>query len=109
MALVFMAATNAIPEKYNLDSQLEKVSEISKYNFMSWQTLDSQSFVLQTGPSDYYLIVLAYPAYNLPFTENISIPVTNALLKPGFNSVVIKVNGSTETYIINNFYKKLMK
>jgi hypothetical protein len=94
MAVVFMAmfaaytcfaASAGVPEKYNLDNQLEKVTEISKYNFMSWDTVDKQSFVLQTSPNDYYLIILSTPSDKIMFTETIKIADTNAMVKPGYN------------------------
>ncbi len=94
-----------VPAKYNLDNQLEKVSEISKYNFMSWDKVDNQSFILQTGPSDYYLIVLSSPSDRLAYSETISIPDTNAMVKPGYNNVIIKGNGFKDTCIINRIYR----
>ena len=69
--LMSSCATGGIelPEKYNLDNQLESVSYISKYQgYIGWEMVDRQSFVLQTSPSDYYLIVLQIPAPDLPFT-----------------------------------------
>ncbi|MGA1865040.1 MAG: DUF6491 family protein [bacterium] len=94
-----------VPAKYNLDNQLEKVSEISKYNFMSWDKVDNQSFILQTSPSDYYLIVLSSPSGRLAYSETISIPDTNAMVKPGYNNVIIKGNGFKDTCIISRIYK----
>jgi len=99
------ANMDSIPPKYNLDAQLEKVAEISKYNFMSWDNVDNQSFVLQTGPGDYYLIVLSSPSNKLMFSETIEIPDTNAMVKPGFNNVIVRGNGFKESYIINRIYK----
>ena len=94
-----------IPQKYNLDTQLERATEISKYNFMSWDNVDNQSFVLQTGPGDYYLIVLSRLSNKLMFSETIGIPDTNAMIKPGFNDVIVPSNGFEESYIINRIYK----
>jgi len=105
IALLCAAAWAEMPAKYNLDNQLEKVTEISKYNFMSWEKVDRQSFVLQTSPSDYYLIVLSSPSDKLLFTETIKIPDTNAMVKPGYNNVIVQGSGFKETYIINKIYK----
>jgi hypothetical protein len=102
---VCAAATDVIPAKYNLDNQLEKVSEISKYSFMGWETVDNQSFVLQTAPGVYYLIVLGSPSDKLVFSETITIPDTNAMVKPGYNNVIVQGSGFNETYIINKIYK----
>jgi hypothetical protein len=102
---ICFAASAQPPAKYNLDDQLQKVSEISKYNFMSWDRIDTQSFVLQTSPNDYYLIVLSSPSTKLPFAETIRIPDTNAMVKPGYNNVIVKGNGFTDNCVINKIYK----
>jgi hypothetical protein len=93
------------PEKYNLDDQMENVTEITKYNMMGWETVDKQSFVLQTSPSDYYLIVLTSPSDHLLFSEVIGINATGAVVKPGYNTVFVKGSAFEETYIINKIYK----
>jgi hypothetical protein len=36
LSLLCVAAWAEMPAKYNLDNQLEKASEISKYTFMRW-------------------------------------------------------------------------
>jgi hypothetical protein len=105
MAYACSAQSAELPAKYNLDDQLQKVSEISKYHFMSWERVDRQSFVLQTSPSDYYLIVLSSPSDRLPFAETIQIPDTNAMVKPGYNNVIVRGSGFSDTYIINRIYK----
>lgn len=105
MASVCIAAKAEIPAKYNLDNQLERVTQIYKYNLMSWQKIDNQSFVLQTGPSDYYLIVLSSRSDKLPFTETIKITDTNGMVKPGYNNVISSGDGFKETHIINRIYK----
>jgi len=105
VASVCAAAPAEIPAKYNLDNQLEKVSEISKYNFMSWDKVDKQSFILQTSPSDFYLIVLSNPSDRLLFSESIQIPDTNSMVKPGYNNVIVKGNGFKDTCIINKIYR----
>jgi hypothetical protein len=105
IASVCAAAPAQIPAKYNLDDKLEKITEISKYNFMSWETVDNQSFVLQTSPSDYYLIVLSSPSNKILFSENVKINSTNSMVKPGYNNVIINNNGMKEECIINKIYK----
>lgn len=62
---VYAMASGSIPEKYNLDGELEKVPVITDYNFMGWQKVDNQSFVLQTGPNTYYFVVLSSPSDHL--------------------------------------------
>jgi hypothetical protein len=105
IASTCFAASAELPEKYNLDNQMQKVSEILKYNFMGWEKVDSQSFVLQTSPSDYYLIVLTSPSDHLVFSEAVGINATGDVVKPGYNTVFVKGNGFTDTCIINKIYK----
>jgi|WetSurMetagenome_2_1015567.scaffolds.fasta_scaffold61896_3 hypothetical protein len=104
-ASVSFAASKGLPAKYELDNQLEKVDSIYKYKFMSWEKVDNQSLVVQTSPSDYYLIVLSSPSTKLPFTETVRIESTNDMVKPGYNNVIVRDNGQTEQYIINKIYK----
>ena len=94
-----------IPDKYNLDSQLKNVPDISKYNMMSWERIDSRSFVLQTAPGDYYLIILSSPAVNLPFAESIHISSTGSMVRPGYNNVRVIGDGTDDSYVINKIYR----
>jgi hypothetical protein len=98
-------AAEGLPEKYNLDNELTPVTEISKYNMMGWETVDNQSFVLQTTPSDYYLIVLSSPSDKLVYSENIAITTNNDTVKPGYNNVLVTGQGFEEKHIINKIYK----
>jgi len=92
-------------EKYNLDDQLEVVTQIQKYTMRDWQKVDSQSFVLQTGTSNYYLIVLLTPSPELMFTETIKISSTGAVVKPGFDKVTVYQSGKGQDYSIHKIYK----
>jgi hypothetical protein len=105
LTAISFAASSGLPAKYDLDKQLEKVDSIYKYKFMSWERIDNQSLVVQTSPSDYYLIVLSSPSNRLPFTESISINSLNDTVKPGYNNVIVRGDGFKEEYIINKIYK----
>lgn len=91
--------------KYNLDEQLEPVSEILRYNLMSWEAIDSRSFILQTAPSQYYLIVVTHPSDQLPFAETISITSTGAVVKPGYDRVTVYGSPHVDTFVIDRIYK----
>jgi len=104
-ASAYAMASNSVPEKYNLDGQLEKISVITDYTFMGWNKIDNQSFVLQTGPGDYYLVVLSSPSDHLLFSENVRIDSTNNMVRPGYSNVFVYGNGFNERYIINRIYK----
>jgi len=109
IVLIFFAACATAPantaEKYNLDSQLESIPEITKFNMMGWEHVDKMSFILQTTPSDYYLFVLNHPSDELPFAENINISSTGSFVKPGYNNVTVYGPSSTNKYVINKIYK----
>lgn len=106
LASTFAAASDWMPEKYDLDNQLVRVSNISNTSYIGWGKIDNQSLVLQTSPSRYYLVVLSYPAFNLPFTEDIGITGINLITRPGYDNVVVReVTGRWEKYIINRIYR----
>ena len=79
-----------LPAKYVLDDQLESVSYISKYQgYSGWEMVDRQSFILQTGPGNYYLIVLQVPVPDLSFSESISISSSGSMVRAGMDTVTV--------------------
>ena len=77
-----------LPEKYVLDNQIESVSHISKYQgYSSWDTVDNQSFILQTSPSNYYLIVLQIAVTEERFSESIKISSSGSRVRAGMDTV----------------------
>ena len=94
-----------IAEKYNLDDQLEVVSDITRYNLMSWETVDNQSFILQTSPAQFYLIVLTVPSDDLVFAETISISHTGDMVKPGYDKVTVFGRTKSESFVIDKIFK----
>jgi len=109
VALILLSACATAPvsttDKYNLDNQLESVSEITKFNMMSWDDVDRNSFVLQATHSEYYLFVLNTPSDELPFAENIHVSATGSFVKPGFNNVTVYGINSKRDYVIKKIYK----
>ncbi|MDB9823017.1 DUF6491 family protein [Deltaproteobacteria bacterium] len=89
--LISACATGTIklPEKYIMDNQLELVSHISRYHFMGWDRIDKQSFILQTSPGDYYLIVLQIPADDILFSDSISISSSGSRVQAGLDRVTL--------------------
>lgn len=109
-ALLMLSACATGPvklaDKYNnLDNQLEEVTEISRFNLMSWEKIDNQSFILQTSPSRFYLILLRRPAWEMPFAESIAISSTGNLVKPGYDRVTVFGTSQTEDYVIHKIFK----
>jgi hypothetical protein len=106
--LIVSACTGAAMkpyEKYALDDRLTPVSEILRYNLMDWEAVDSRSFILQTTPSQFYLVILTRPSDRLMFTETISISHTGAMVKPGYDKVTVFGSPNVETFVIKKIYR----
>jgi len=105
--LIYSCATTqpADEKKYDMDDQLELVSDINKYRLISWETVDHQSFVLKTGVSECYLIVLIRPSSLLMSCDSISISSTGSTVKSGFDDVTVVSSGMKESYRIHKIYK----
>jgi len=90
-----------------LDNQLESVTYISKYQgYSSWDGLDNQSFILQTSPSKYYLIVLQRPATEMPFSESISISSSGSRVRAGMDRVTfLGYSVERQPYWIEKIYR----
>jgi hypothetical protein len=99
------SSTATIPTKYNLDDQLEKVSNISRFGIISWDKVDKQSFILQTGGNDYYLIILECTSHTLPSANTIHISDDRSLIWPFYSNVVVNDDGWEDSYIINRIYR----
>jgi hypothetical protein len=100
------AGNTKIPEKYNLDRQLEQVSTIFKYGITDWKKVDNQSLLLQRGPGEYYLIVLKTPAMELPFRSGIKFSSTGDMIRAGLDDVIF-YNGANMklSYPIDRIYR----
>ncbi len=95
----------ALPEKYNLDNDLEAVSEISKYRVTSWETVDNQSVILRANVSDYYLLVLHRPMAGVITSEKIGISSTTTTIRARFDKIYVKDTAGMQYYIIDKIYK----
>jgi hypothetical protein len=98
-------STSAIPAKYNLDNQLQTVRCVRKCNSMDWDRVDNQSFILQTSPNKYYLVILDRKS-------NISSSIINkkgsdadSILWPGYENIAMNNKGKEETYVIKKIYR----
>jgi hypothetical protein len=101
------AATINIPDKYNLNNQLEQVHKFWRVRIMDWEAIDNQSLVIQTSPGLYYLLVLTVPSYELPLKMNrIGISNSGSMIREGLDSVIVS-NGAhfRQDYPIERIYK----
>lgn len=93
------------PERYNLDDQLERVMAIDNFAMVGWNGVDTQSFVLQTRSSGFYLVVLNVPSYELSFAENIVVNTSGSLVRAGSSTVVVKGENTNNSFVIDKLYK----
>jgi hypothetical protein len=94
-----------LSEKYNLDNQLENVPQIFELNLISWDIVDNQSFILQSNPGDYYLIILESSSNTLPFCNTINISNNSSAAWPNYNNVIVNDDGWEDRYMIEKIYK----
>jgi len=101
------ASAIQVPDKYNLGNQLEQVHKFWRTRIIDWEAIDTQSLVIETSPSHYYLLVLSIPSYDLPMKMNrIGITNSGSSIREGIDSVI--VSGAAHyrnTYPIERIYK----
>ena len=95
----------ALPEKYNLDDELEAVKNIYTFTVSSWEEVDIQSVILKANLSDYYLLVLDRPMDTRITGLTIGISSTISSIKPGFEKIFVEHPCGTQYYVIEKIYK----
>lgn len=66
-----------IDNKYNF-TEFEQVDSFSILNLMSWESVDSQSLIVQTAPSVFYLLILRQKLNDLNVADAILLSSTGA-------------------------------
>ncbi|MBN1626054.1 MAG: hypothetical protein JW944_05970 [Deltaproteobacteria bacterium] len=95
-----------VPEKYDLDGELEQVTSIFKYGITDWEEVDTQSLILQKGPGEYYLLVLKIPAPELPFLNRIKLTSTGDMIRAGMDDVILyNLSHIRQSYPIDRIYR----
>ena len=81
LIMVVSCATTprALPEKYNLDNELEVVDQVSTFRDIDCEYVDNQSIILKVNWNDYYLLVLRRPI-DIRYS-NLSISIDNTASK----------------------------
>ena len=107
LIMVVSCATtpSALPEKYNLDNELEAVDRIYTFSVSSWEEVDIQSVILRANVSDYYLLVLRRPMYTRITTLSIGVSSTVSSSTPGFDRIFVKDAVGKQSYVIGKIYK----
>jgi hypothetical protein len=95
-----------IPQKYALDGQLEQVKMINRQRIMQWDVVDNQSLIIETGPGNYYLLVLSIPSPELVFRHAIRISTTGSMIRAGLDDVIVYVSSHMKSsYPIDRIYR----
>jgi hypothetical protein len=106
LVLVACAATPLkMANKYNFDNDLKEITDITSFRIDSWQSIDDQSLILKTDINNYYLVILQYPAFNLPFAQSIGVSESVGKISKGFDSIIVTDSGHADSYRIYKMYK----
>jgi len=106
LMMVMSCATtpSALPEKYNLDNDLEAVEQIYTFTVSSWEQVDIQSVILRANVSDYYLLVLRRPLDTMISSLSIGISSTVSSITSGYDRIFVKDYAGIQYYVIEKIY-----
>jgi len=107
LMMVMSCATtpSALPEKYNLDNDLEAVEQIYTFTVSSWEQVDIQSVILRANVSDYYLLVLRRPLDTMISSLSIGISSTVSSITSSYDRIFVKDYAGIQYYVIEKIYK----
>ena len=104
---VSCAATSptALPEKYNLDNDLQSVKSISAARVSNWVQIDNQSFIFAANGSKFYLAVLDKPLESGIAYDKIGLVDRSLSVTAGYNKIFIKNDSGRRYYTIAKLYE----
>ena len=105
MAVSCATTPHTIPEKYNLDNELEAVDRIYVPSISSWQEVDIQSVIFRANVTDYYLLVLRRPMYTRFTDLSMGISSTGSYITPRFDRIFVGDTAGPHYYYIDRIYK----
>ena len=94
-----------LPEKYNLDNDLEAVEQISTFKEITWKKVDKQSIILRVDWKEYYLLVLRRPIFSMSFIHTLGIDSANHSITSGYDRIIVNDSTGTWYYVIDKIYK----
>ena len=95
----------ALPEKYNLDNELEAVKQISTFMAITWREVDKQSIIITVDWKNYYLLVLDRPVPSMFYVNTLGIDSTTHSIASGYDRVVVRDSTGTDYYVIDKIYR----
>jgi hypothetical protein len=105
LAVSCATSPNFLPEKYNLDTYLEPVDQISSFQATSWEQIDNQSIILEATWDNYYLLILRSQFDSTIPDMTIGISSTGYTITSGFDMVIVNDFNIRECYVIEKIYK----
>ena len=96
---------SVLPEKYNLDNELEAVDRIFTIKSPRWQQVDNQSVILRVNWSDYYLLVLRQPIDKRYSNPSLGFSRTVSTITRGIDRVFVEPSERRSGYVIDKIYK----
>ena len=79
--------------------QFEVVESFPTFNLDSWQSVDSQSLLINTSPSRSYLVILKGKSHDLQFAESIELTTTGPTVHAKFDCVKVKLENCSHAPI----------
>ena len=94
-----------LPEKYNLDTELENVNQLSAVRVSNWEQVDNQSLLFTANGSEYYLAVLDRPLESVITNDVIGLVDSGSSIKARFDKFFVKNSSGRHYYVIEKIYK----
>jgi hypothetical protein len=105
MLLPGTATPDTLPEKYNLDDDLEAIQQISTFEIRYWEKVDNQSIIIRANWKDYYLFVLRRPIDSMFFIHTIAIDSMGPTIISGDSRIVMNDGTVTQYFVIDKIYR----
>ena len=94
-----------LPAKYDLGKELKEINQITTFQLSSWEEVDDQSIILETGLRKYYLLVLREPIFGGIPNLTIGISSTISSITAGFDKIFVNDGGVVQYYVIDKIYE----
>ncbi len=105
LAVSCATTPRALPEKYNLDNELEAVKQISTFMAITWREVDKQSIIITVDWKNYYLLVLDRPVPSMFYVNTLGIDSTTHSIASGYDRVVVNDSTGRWYYVIDKIYR----
>ena len=104
MVVSCASTAGVLPEKYNLDNELEAIDQITTFRKPDWEDVDRQSIILKISRKDYYLLILRRPIDTmLPLRIGLSSALST--ITAGSDRITVLESGVPQYYTIEKIYK----